>query len=199
MTATINQQRPAASDLDRSLSPRVTVTQYSRRAILGIWAAAAIPMGALAWIVAPALADGGRRGVAHPAALGVPHRRADLAVRPRRRPRWLRAAQPALVPAAPGPLAQEAPEPAHGPGRRPDLARCHPPGRGTRTRGAGGPSGTDQPQFRRVPVIERRSGHVRRLVALVRTLHHHGDLQHRAGRGAAVPRRPAAPDAGRLR
>jgi uncharacterized protein len=59
MTATINQQRPAASDLDRSLSPRVTVTQYSRRAILGIWAAAAIPMGALAWIVAPAVADGG--------------------------------------------------------------------------------------------------------------------------------------------
>jgi uncharacterized protein len=59
MTATINQQRPAASDLDLSLSPRVTVTQYSRRAILGIWAAAAIPMGALAWIVAPAVADGG--------------------------------------------------------------------------------------------------------------------------------------------
>lgn len=59
MTATINQQSPAASDLDRSLSPRVTVTQYSRRAILGIWAAAAIPMGALAWIVAPAVADGG--------------------------------------------------------------------------------------------------------------------------------------------
>ena len=50
MTATI-QQRPDASDLDRSLSPRVTVTQYSRRAILGIWAAAALPMGALAWIV----------------------------------------------------------------------------------------------------------------------------------------------------
>jgi uncharacterized protein len=58
MTATINQQ-PAGSDLEGSLSPRVTVTQYSRRAILGIWAAAAIPMGALAWIVAPAVADGG--------------------------------------------------------------------------------------------------------------------------------------------
>jgi membrane protease YdiL (CAAX protease family) len=59
MTATINQQGPAVSALDRSPRPQVTVTQYSRRAILGIWAAAAIPMGVLAWIVAPAVADGG--------------------------------------------------------------------------------------------------------------------------------------------
>jgi uncharacterized protein len=36
----------------------ITVTQYSRRAIFAIWAAAALPMGALAWIVAPAIADG---------------------------------------------------------------------------------------------------------------------------------------------
>src|SRR6516164_4195409 len=43
-------------------SPRagtVAITQYSRRAIVAIWAAAAVPMGVLAWIVAPAIADGG--------------------------------------------------------------------------------------------------------------------------------------------
>ena len=43
-------------------SPRagaVTITQYSRRAIVAIWAAAALPMGAAAWIVAPAIAGGG--------------------------------------------------------------------------------------------------------------------------------------------
>ena len=34
------------------------VEQYSLAQILGVWAAAAIPMGVLAWIVAPALADG---------------------------------------------------------------------------------------------------------------------------------------------
>ncbi len=58
MTTTINRDR--TSPLDRS--PRqgaVTVTQYSRKAILAIWAAAALPMGVLSWIVAPAVADGG--------------------------------------------------------------------------------------------------------------------------------------------
>ena len=60
MTSTIDRQRPAVVGLDRS--PRagaITVTQYSRRGILAIWAAAALPMGALAWIVAPAIADHG--------------------------------------------------------------------------------------------------------------------------------------------
>jgi O-antigen/teichoic acid export membrane protein len=38
------------------------VKQYSLRQILGVWAAATVPMGVLAWIVAPWLADrlGGR-------------------------------------------------------------------------------------------------------------------------------------------
>jgi uncharacterized protein len=53
MTTTLDRH------LDLPLGPRaVTVTQYSRKAILAIWAAAALPMGALAWIVAPAIADG---------------------------------------------------------------------------------------------------------------------------------------------
>jgi len=36
------------------------IPQYSKARVLGIWAAAALPMGALAWIVAPALAGQGR-------------------------------------------------------------------------------------------------------------------------------------------
>lgn len=36
----------------------ITVTQYSKKGIAMIWAAAAIPMGTLSWIVAPAVADG---------------------------------------------------------------------------------------------------------------------------------------------
>ena len=35
----------------------VEIPQYRRRAILAVWAAAALPMAALAWIVAPFLAD----------------------------------------------------------------------------------------------------------------------------------------------
>jgi uncharacterized protein len=36
---------------------RVEIPQYRRRAILAVWAAAALPMAALAWLVAPAVAD----------------------------------------------------------------------------------------------------------------------------------------------
>ncbi len=36
----------------------ISVTQYSHKTIFAIWAAAALPMGALAWIAAPAIADG---------------------------------------------------------------------------------------------------------------------------------------------
>jgi len=56
---TIDQQPTAVPVPGRS--PRagaVTISQYSRRAIVAIWAAAALPMGVLAWIVAPAIAAG---------------------------------------------------------------------------------------------------------------------------------------------
>ena len=43
--------------LERPLSERQT-EQYSLAKILGIWAAAALPMGALAWVVAPLVAGG---------------------------------------------------------------------------------------------------------------------------------------------
>lgn len=40
----------------------VKIGQYSRRAILAIWATAALPMAALAWIVAPFMAERSRQG-----------------------------------------------------------------------------------------------------------------------------------------
>src|SRR5829696_4427649 len=36
---------------------KVEIPQYRRRAIFAVWAAAALPMAALAWLVAPALED----------------------------------------------------------------------------------------------------------------------------------------------
>ena len=49
----------APATIDHPARPgAVTVNQYSRRAILAIWAAAALPMAALSWVVAPAIADG---------------------------------------------------------------------------------------------------------------------------------------------
>ncbi len=51
LTAAIPSQLPEGADSD------VTIPQYSRRAILAIWAAAAVPMGVLSWIVAPRLAS----------------------------------------------------------------------------------------------------------------------------------------------
>ena len=60
MTTTIKPQGRAVTSPGRSAGAgAVTVTQYSRRSILAIWAAAALPVGALSWIVAPAIADGG--------------------------------------------------------------------------------------------------------------------------------------------
>jgi membrane protease YdiL (CAAX protease family) len=46
------------SQSDRSDAPRVDIPQYNRNAILAIWAAAALPMASLAWIVAPRVASG---------------------------------------------------------------------------------------------------------------------------------------------
>ncbi|WP_442290899.1 CPBP family intramembrane glutamic endopeptidase [Terrabacter sp. 2RAF25] len=42
---------------DRSPGPASAPPQYGLGQILAVWAAAALPMGALAWLVAPALAD----------------------------------------------------------------------------------------------------------------------------------------------
>jgi uncharacterized protein len=47
--------QPTASDT--VATSNVVIPQYSRRSILTIWAAAAVPMAVLAWIVAPRLAS----------------------------------------------------------------------------------------------------------------------------------------------
>jgi membrane protease YdiL (CAAX protease family) len=58
-----NDTRLAESRADVSVPPApggatgVPTPQYSIPQILAVWAAAALPMGALAWLVAPALAD----------------------------------------------------------------------------------------------------------------------------------------------
>jgi uncharacterized protein len=45
---------PARTD---AVASRVEIPQLGRRAILAVWAAAALPMAVLAWLVGPALAD----------------------------------------------------------------------------------------------------------------------------------------------
>jgi membrane protease YdiL (CAAX protease family) len=44
------------STLQAPVSAETDIPQYSKARVLAIWAAAALPMGALAWIVAPAIA-----------------------------------------------------------------------------------------------------------------------------------------------
>jgi membrane protease YdiL (CAAX protease family) len=56
MTATQPQDSPTTSADIRHGSGADQLPQYSRRRILGTWAAAALPMAALAWIGAPLLA-----------------------------------------------------------------------------------------------------------------------------------------------
>jgi CAAX protease family protein len=51
-TMTATRDRPAAAPVDGPEIP-----QYSRRQIVAIWAAAALPMAFLAWVLAPWLAD----------------------------------------------------------------------------------------------------------------------------------------------
>lgn len=48
--------------------PEIDIPQYSKARVLGIWAAAALPMGVLAWIVAPLIASRGANLV--PALIG---------------------------------------------------------------------------------------------------------------------------------
>jgi membrane protease YdiL (CAAX protease family) len=60
MTATIEQIRQPHPNVGREPGEStVGITQYSRRTIFAIWAAAAVPMAALAWVVGPAIAGHG--------------------------------------------------------------------------------------------------------------------------------------------
>ncbi len=64
MTTAIRRSGPTTDVARDTVSAAVTVTQYSRRAIFAIWAAASLPMAALAWIVVPTVADGGGASLA---------------------------------------------------------------------------------------------------------------------------------------
>ena len=61
-TTSIAPSPPAAQPTAARSTDRAELPQYSLRQILAIWAAAALPMGLLAWVVAPWLSDhlGGR-------------------------------------------------------------------------------------------------------------------------------------------
>ena len=58
MSTTLIDHTPSV-DIAPSTGPGRPITQYTRRQTYAIWAAAAIPMGVLSWVVAPAIADGG--------------------------------------------------------------------------------------------------------------------------------------------
>jgi uncharacterized protein len=57
MNAPLPLTESATPSRPRTTASEVEIPQYSRRAILAIWAAAALPMAVLAWVVAPVLAD----------------------------------------------------------------------------------------------------------------------------------------------
>jgi hypothetical protein len=59
-----SDHRPPPAPADQQLSERpgiqpdfYDVRQYSRPGVLAVWAAAALPMAALAWLVAPAVRE----------------------------------------------------------------------------------------------------------------------------------------------
>ncbi|RYP81847.1 CPBP family intramembrane metalloprotease [Nocardioides guangzhouensis] len=57
MDVSLAHRAPANTHVDANASA-VEIPQYSRRKIMAVWAAAALPMAALAWVVAPVLAHG---------------------------------------------------------------------------------------------------------------------------------------------
>jgi membrane protease YdiL (CAAX protease family) len=58
MTATIERAYPDRTQANNpTTEPAVSIKQYSRRGIFAIWAAAAVPMAVLSWIVAPVVAS----------------------------------------------------------------------------------------------------------------------------------------------
>lgn len=55
---TLTTHTPSITTAPATSALRRPITQYSRRRIVAIWAAAAIPMAVMAWVVAPAFASG---------------------------------------------------------------------------------------------------------------------------------------------
>lgn len=61
LTWTSRTPRAMTSTVLSPPAPEIGIPQYSRARVLGVWSAAALPMGVLAWVVARAIAS---RGVA---------------------------------------------------------------------------------------------------------------------------------------
>ena len=147
--------------------------QYSLRKILAVWAAAMVPMGLLAWVVAPLLADhlGGpsplTRALHH-----LPHRRPGLAVRPRADPARARAPLPDWPGLPQGAVAQRPAAQARG-----CWSRCWPSRSASRSSSPDPPR--RHPRARRVLRLPRRSRVHVRLVGLARGHRHAVGVQHR--------------------
>ena len=197
MTDTAYRQRPAPRPPGEAGHKQLA--QYSLARILGAWAAAALPMAALAWVVAPWLADAFEGPSAWPRAIVVSlTARPGLAVHPRAGSRPPRAGLAALVRGEGRAVVASPAEPANRASGRTALAahdsprlpgdakeevpKLHPPAgtwpsSWTRRRARRSSRGTGPGSWDR-----RDDG-----------------LQHGARRGAALPW-PAPPaDAGRLR
>src|SRR3979411_3340618 len=190
-TSTIATPIPAATR--HSSAPRFK--QLTLRGSIGVWAAAALPMGLLAWVGAPLLADqlsGSNRlsralivlltaGLVWQFVLVmflVKREQGTLRLSVLRDALWLRAPRSPktgsrgglvwlrLLPRAPPPAGP----PLRGRGAHPDSFRS----RGTRPR--------------RLPLLPERALDARGLLGLVRRTGRAVDLQHRARRGAPLPR-----------
>ena len=96
------------------------VPQYSLGKIGAVWAAAALPMALLSWVLAPLLGDRlGGPDALHEGAPGVPDGGPRLAVRARRPPGAPRAGHADLVADRAGAVAHRAAQPQHRTPRRP--------------------------------------------------------------------------------
>ena len=174
----------------------VEIPQLTRRAILAIWAAAALPMAALSWLVAPVLADQFAGDGVVPMAkalivcltVGLVWQFLLVAVLVRREQRTLRwsTVREALWLRSPR-------SPRSGPRRRPDLADPDSLDRGRRSCAGADPDvrGSLEPGPRHARRIGRRQGVPRRRLGLVRPSPRDVPVQHRARRGAPVSRVPA--------
>ena len=56
-TTTVDDGADGRADSPLPAPAGVHIPQLTRRGVLGVWAAAAVPMGLLAWVVAPLVAD----------------------------------------------------------------------------------------------------------------------------------------------
>ena len=145
----------------RPTTQEIEIPQYSRRMVLAVWAAAALPMAVLAWVVGPAVAgDGASKDRFFVTLLCRVDARSAVAGDPRGDPADARAQRRPVVDQRPGPAVAAGPAHRHatrrtalvvGPAVR--AGACG-DGHGTvRTDAAGGPKLRALPRVRRGPGV----------------------------------------------